>query len=512
MRIVFLIMVLRMFFLYGMELEEPQLISHSVQLTIFPDMYYMHNGVNYVFAVLSNYSSDQNKIILHEVPSEEFVYHNIRYTSAELMKGLEEKIVDQYPLHWHKKITYLDDNQDCVVFTCDAFNHFETLFIPKKICTGFLQYLKKDVVAVGRTSFDTFREIIGSRLSKHDRNKPLLSYFDFNAEKYYDSGDMLVFFNSIPFDKDQKSYFIGLQEYALSLGRDLCLFKKDRAWRVSKIQDMLNKYSGCARLDQRILHIKEFTDSPFLQLLCRDICLTIYANRDVLYKHNNTMCVSVMLAYLSGFRYQSNQVNLRSDVVLSKIINHKETSISADVWLKRLMNKKTSRHYLMLHENMQYFVGDERLKVVMHYSKQDRYEISLSLDTKNRLLRYLCNGKQQDDSFDFCSAVGLCEYEKYVDALVPYNHQYDLCDEDDLQPGDVIALGSDNAIKHYALVLDEDVYLSKWGRSGLLLVSSLQAMMDAFVCKNFVVLEPIITEYQRFWNQRFSVDSDIRFS
>lgn len=64
-----------------------------------------------------------------------------------------------------------------------------------------------------------------------------------------------------------------------------------------------------------------------------------------------------------------------------------------------------------------------------------------------------------------------------------FEDEWPLIENQPLYPGDVVALGEDgNCTKaiHYAIYLGEDLYLSRYNMTGILVVSSLKKMEDAF--------------------------------
>lgn len=171
-----------------------------------------------------------------------------------------------------------------------------------------------------------------------------------------------------------------------------------------------------------------------------------------------------------------------------------KTGQSPEEWQQLLEAGKEKSYPLHWHKNFKNLSDNDELKIVICQGDDDYREVFVSAKIRSKILAFMKLDQQAKEleCYDFIKAIKFNFLHDWPLEHKDYNlwHYIEYRDqESQFLPGDAIAFYStdDNSfsIKHFALALGNDMYLSKNGGGGPLNVSGPEALFTFWDCNHF---------------------------
>ena len=245
--------------------------------------------------------------------------------------------------------------------------------------------------------------------------------------------------------------------------------------------------------------IKKF----FIFLFFLITCQTIHANiirMHILPSIKFNIPVSAMVTLLTGF--DKNQITLFSD---NNERNHKRVNCGSfsfnnknyttENLLPALQRDEINHCPLHFLRQLNFSIQDDRLEILLYDNNNaNPVLINLPNEIATSILKYLSNDIQDENRncFDFFKEAFFSDINinKNGNDIFSYVQISSLSPKDHLNPGDGVALFSNKPsgqtkIKHYAIALGQNLYISKLGGGGYLVVQDMQSMLNICGCEGF---------------------------
>ncbi len=494
-------------------------VEGQITLRLFPFSTYSFTGFGdrptvygNITATLFGFCCEKNKIELISGLSKTAQGSNgITYTPETIMQALETKEIRGYPLSWHKKV-YLNGRESLVIVSESERGIQERINMSRHITKRLLRYLSYDITENHRNSFDLCQEVAFERSlpgEQVNEDESLMNYIDCAIPvKNLKSGDVIGLYQVKQLNDHNNSGSLKFKKFVIFLADDMYLAKLlGEMLYVSNLQS-LKDFWQCnehAKIDPAIGKRSGIANYIFSPITYRNVIMTIYLDEkcEMRCTTSNLIC-DTFFTWLFGLRCCKKGIQLRSDAVTSGAIQSFRYNNTQE--LLNLLDKGcVSTFPLSCLKEVRFLVGDELLTISIRQNYDDDGQAAyLPSQIKKRLLAYLLYDSEDESRqcFDFCYEVGLNKYDdkdKFI-SEISYLSKWKNIKEDDLQPGNVVALGTGHAIKHWAMALGiMGLYISKAGNGGPLVVTTMQNMKSLWNCKGFVLIKPTITQYSLFW-------------